>query len=169
MELSEEGFELIKRFEGFRSRTYLDPAGLPTIGYGHRVLNPALFPNRITEDEASAILRTDVRDAIGSIERMVKVPLTQGQLDALVDFVFNLGSERLARSTLLRALNGGRYQAAGEQLLRWDLIQGHENLGLRARRLAEIKLWNTSTPGSGAAEVPKPLAGAEEGPGEKVA
>jgi lysozyme len=146
MELSETGLELIKRFEGFRERAYLDAAGLPTIGYGHRLLNPAQYPDGIGEQEAATMLRSDVQDAIRTIERMVTVPLTQGQFDALVDFVFNLGCERLKRSTLLRALNGGRYQAAGEQLLRWDLIQGQENLGLRARRLAELKLWNASTP-----------------------
>ncbi|MDR3793179.1 MAG: lysozyme [Terracidiphilus sp.] len=147
--MSETGLELIKRFEGFREHAYLDAAGLPTIGYGHRLTNPGQYPDGISEEEAAAILRSDVQDAIQTIERMVTVPLTQGQFDALVDFVFNLGCERLRRSTLLRALNGGRYQAAGEQLLRWDLIQGQENLGLRARRLAELKLWNASKPVSG--------------------
>ena len=52
------------------------------------------------------------------------MPLTQGQFDALVDFCFNLGAGRLASSTLLKALNGGRYEAAAEQLLRWDVAAG---------------------------------------------
>lgn len=146
MQLSDAGMDMIKRFEGFRAHTYTDAAGLPTIGYGHRLLNPASFPNGITEEEADSILRADLREAALAVEQMVKVPLTQGQFDSLVDFVFNLGLERFRRSTLLRALNGGRYQAAGEQLLRWDLIGGEQNLGLRARRLAELKLWTASTP-----------------------
>jgi lysozyme len=146
MQLSDAGLEMIKGFEGFRTHTYLDGAGLPTIGYGHRLLNPSSFPNGIGEDDAASILRADVHDAEVAIERLVKVPLTQGQFDALVDFVFNLGQERFARSTLLRALNGGRYQAAGEQLLRWDLVAGEECEGLRKRRVAELTLWNASTP-----------------------
>lgn len=146
MELSEQGLETIKRWEGFRAHIYLDAAGLPTIGYGHRLLHPGSFPHKVTEDEAASILRADVRAASAVIARLVKVPLTQGQFDALVDFIFNLGQERFARSTLLRALNGGRYQAAGEQLLRWDLVNGKENQALRARRLAELTLWNASTP-----------------------
>jgi lysozyme len=165
MELSETGLELIKGFEGFRRHTYLDAAGLPTIGYGHRQLNPAQYPDGISEEEASAILRNDVQDAIRTIERTVTVPLAQGQFDALVDFVFNLGCERLKRSTLLRALNGGRYQAAGEQLLRWDLIQGQENLGLRARRLAELNLWNASTPSLVEGKAPKPVGRESGSPG----
>jgi lysozyme len=137
---------MIKQFEGFRTQIYQDAAGLPTIGYGHRLLNPGSFPNGVTEDAAASILRADLCAAITVVELLVKVPLTQGQFDALVDFVFNLGQERFARSTLPRALNGGRYQAAGEQLLRWDLINGEENQGLRQRRLAELTLWNASTP-----------------------
>jgi len=146
MELSDTGLEMIKRFEGFCPRSYHGAAGLPTIGYGHRLLNSASFPNGVTEDDAASILRADVREAATVVERLVTVPLTQGQFDAIVDFVFNLGQERFARSTLLRALNGGRYQAAGEQLLRWDLVNGEENQGLRMRRLAEMTLWNASTP-----------------------
>jgi lysozyme len=157
MQLSDAGFDLIKRFEGFRAHTYLDAAGLPTVGYGHQLLNHASFPNGISEDDAESILRADVSEAVKLVEMLVKVPLTQGQFDALVDFVYNLGQERFARSTLLRALNGGRYQAAGEQLVRWDLVNGEENLGLRARRLAELALWVASTPQAMAN--PKPAAG----------
>ena len=78
------------------------------------------------------------------VVRLVKVPLTQGQFDALVDFCFNLGGGRLACSTLLKVLNGGRYQDAVEQLLRWDLAGGQVNAGLKARRQAECALWNAS-------------------------
>ena len=83
-----------------------------------------------------------MRDAEQAVERLVKVPLTQGQFDALVDFCFNLGAGRLASSTLLKALNGGRYEAAAEQLLRWDVAGGEENAGLKARREAEFALWS---------------------------
>ena len=141
MKLSNAGLELLKRSEGFRGRTYKDANGLPTIGYGHRLLQSESFPGGIGEAKAAEILVVDVRNAEQAVERLVKVQLTQGQFDALVDFCFNLGSGRLASSTLLKVLNGGQYEAAAEQLQRWDRAGGEENSGLKARREAELALW----------------------------
>src|ERR1039457_3861416 len=144
MQLSAEGLELIKRFEGFRSQQYTDVAGFPTIGYGHRIVPPESFPGGVSEPQAATILAGDVSAAELAIGRLVKVALTQGQFDALVDFCYNLGSGRRAGPTLLRVLNGGRYDAAVEQLLRWDLAGGEVNLGLKARREAELRLWKSA-------------------------
>ena len=147
MQFSAAGLELLKRSEGFRSRTYLDVAGFPTIGYGHRLLHPESFSNGIDEAQAERILLSDVREAEQAILRLVKVPLNQGQFDALVDFCFNLGEGKLAESTLLKDLNAGRYDAAQEQLLRWDHAGLQENTGLRARREAEAELWGSGDAG----------------------
>ena len=141
MKLSEAGLSLIKQAEGFRRQRYNDVNGFPTIGYGHKLLHPDSFPDGVSEEQAVEILVADVRDAEEAVERMVKVPLTQGQFDALVDFCFNLGAGRLASSTLLKVLNSGRYDDAAEQLLRWDVAGGRENAGLKARRQAELALW----------------------------
>ena len=148
MQLSAAGLDLIKRFEGFRSQPYTDVAGFPTIGYGHRIVPPESFPPEsfprgIGEPQAAAILAGDVAAAERTVARLVKVALTQGQFDALVDFCFNLGAGRLAGSALLRCLNAGRYDAAAEQLLLWDLAGGEVNLGLKARREAELRLWKS--------------------------
>jgi len=141
MHISEAGLELLKKSEGFRDRTYLDLAGFPTIGFGHRLLHPESFPNGISEEQAAEILLSDVRDAEQAVQRLVKVPLTQGQFDALVDFCFNLGQGRLASSSLLECLNAGQYAAAAGQLLRWDHAGARESSALKARREAEIALW----------------------------
>jgi lysozyme len=145
VKLSVQGLQLIKQQEGFRSRTYLDVAGFPTIGYGHRLIHPDSFPDGIDEAQAAEILAADVRDAEQAVGRLVKVTLTQGQFDALVDFCFNLGSGRLASSTLLKLLNAGRYAEASEQLLRWDQAGGKECPALKARREAELALWNVAS------------------------
>jgi lysozyme len=71
----------------------------------------------------------------------VRVALTQGQFDALVDFCFNLGAGRLSASTLLKELNAAQYTAAAEQLLAWDHAGAQVNEGLKARREAEFQLW----------------------------
>jgi lysozyme len=141
MKFSAAGMDLLKLSEGFRSRVYRDANELPTIGYGHRLLHTETFPNGIDEPHAAALLALDVSASEEAIERLVKVPLTQGQFDALVDFCFNLGSGRLAASSLLADLNAGKYDEASRQLLLWDHAAGHEITALKARREAEATLW----------------------------
>jgi lysozyme len=123
----------------------MDAAGLPTIGYGHRLLRAESFPNGIDAPQAAKILTSDVHEAEQAVLRMVKVSLSQGQFDALVDFCFNLGAGRLASSTLLKCLNAGRFDDAAEQLLLWDHASGHEIASLKARREAEAELWRSTS------------------------
>jgi lysozyme len=141
MKLSAAGLELLKKSEGFRSRTYRDIAGMATIGYGHKIRPNEAFPPEITEQKAQAILQADVSEAEQAVIRLVKVPLTQGQFDALVDFVFNLGASRLQSSTLLQLLNSEDYDAAAIHLLRWVYCGPHEIVALKTRREAEYRLW----------------------------
>ena len=141
MHLSTAGLELLKKSEGFRDRTYTDLAGFRTIGFGHRQAPGETYSGGISLAQAEKILATDVLLAELAVTRLVRVPLTQGQFDALVDFAFNLGAGRLASSTLLKYLNAGKYDAAAWQLLAWDHA-GHEEVpGLKLRREAEFRLW----------------------------
>lgn len=142
MRFSAKGLALLKQAEGFRCLTYLDAAGYPTIGYGHRLVHPECYPQGITEAQAQVILEWDVCEAERAVERLVTVPLTQGQYDALVDFTYNLGSGQLAASTLLHDLNAGGYEAAAGELLRWDHAGTQELPALKARREAEFCLWS---------------------------
>jgi lysozyme len=141
MQISDAGLALIKINEGERARVYPDMAGYPTVGYGHKLLPGETFPNRITEAEASALLRKDVGWAESAVTREVKVPLTQGQFDALVDFTFNCGAGTLRRSTALRLLNLGQYAAVPAQLEKYDIAGGVICKHLEERRVAEVKLW----------------------------
>ena len=145
MHLSAAGLELLKKSEGFRDRVYADVAGFRTIGFGHRLSPGEAYPNGIDIGQGEAILTRDVATAETAVGRLVKTQLTQGQFDALVDFVFNLGAGRLASSTLLACLNSGKYDEAAWQLLSWDHVGSQEIAGLKTRREAEFQLWN---PGS---------------------
>lgn len=144
MQMSDTGLELLKRSEGLKLQTY-DDNGKPAIGFGHDLQPGECYPNGITEDIANLLLQGDLGSAEGSVEGMVSVPLRQGQFDALVDFTYNLGPDRLRSSTLLRDLNAGQYDAAAQQILLWDHeregAQEIEVAGLKARRLAEYNLW----------------------------
>jgi lysozyme len=155
MRLSAAGLDLLKKSEGFRERSYTDLAGFQTIGFGHRLTPGESYPNGITQLQAESILSADLALAENTVTKLVKVPLTQGQFDALVDFVFNLGAGRLASSTLLAYLNSGKYDAAAWQLLAWDHAGNREIAALKLRREAEFRLWSpaavTQTAGSDSA------------------
>ena len=140
MKLSAAGIALIKRSEGFRSEVYQDAGGW-SVGYGHHLRAGESFPNGVTEAQAALMLGNDVQAAEASVSRMVRVPVTQGQFDALVDFCYNLGATKLGSSTLLTLLNAGHYNAAADQLLLWDHIGGVIDAGLLARRRAEFEMW----------------------------
>lgn len=139
MKVSLAGVGLIKRFEGLRLRAYRCSAGRLTIGWGHTGdVSPGAV---ITEHQAEAILSVDLESAERAVERCVDVPLTQGQFDALVSFVFNLGEGRLAGSTLLRKLNAGDVAGAADELLKWRYAAGAVSPGLVKRRAAERTLF----------------------------
>jgi lysozyme len=92
-------------------------------------------------EQAEVWLRTDVIEAEHAVVKLVRVPLTQDEYDALVDFQFNTGalSKGEKECTLLRLLNAGDYAGAAEQFKRWDKVKGVEMAGLLRRRLAEAE------------------------------
>ena len=137
---SAAGVELIKQFEGLRLQSYQDSVGVWTIGYGHTL---TAGPNqRISADEAHWLMIQDVIDHEVHIKRLVKVPLKQGEFDALSSWVFNLGGGSLASSTLLRKLNAGDYAGAASEFPRWNKAGGEVLAGLTRRRAAERKMYD---------------------------
>ena len=130
--------EKLKDFEGLRLEAYLDAAGVPTIGYGHTGRDVKLG-DRITKYWADDLLRRDVEAAEKAIDKL-GLTLTQGQLDALVSFVFNMGIGRLQKSTLLACI---RRHADGEvireQFLRWVYGGGRRLPGRVKRRTWEYR------------------------------
>jgi lysozyme len=130
---------LVRQFEGCKLQAYLDSAGVPTIGVGH-TRNVKLGAT-CSQEQADLWLTQDLDDAGAAVASLVKVPLTQGQFDALTSFVFNLGIRRLAESTLLILLNKRDYHGAAAQFSRWVRSDGQVLDGLVRRRAAEAKLF----------------------------
>lgn len=147
MPISERGLAFIKGQEGLRLHAYLCPAGVWTIGYGHTGpdVREAMT---IDERQADALLRRDVKVAEVAVGRLVEVPLSQGQLDALTSFVMNAGPGSLQMSTLLRKLNQHDYLGAAGEFPRWNKArdprsgQLRELAGLTKRRLAEQAMFS---------------------------
>jgi len=133
----------LRAMEVLRTTAYLPtPKDRPTIGYGHTGPDVQMGMT-ITPEKAEELFREDVERVTKSIEKLVKVPLNQGQMDALTSFTFNVGSGALAGSTLLRLLNAGDFAGAAQQFPRWDK-QGHQTLpGLVLRRAREKKAFES--------------------------
>lgn len=140
MNTSDNGIAIIKEFEGFEPQVYKDIVGIPTIGYGH-VVQPGEVFGILTEENATALLKTDLVPREQSVNDLVKVTINQNQFDALVSFVYNLGSNALKNSTLLRKLNGGDFAGAADQFLSWCMAGGKPVAGLKKRRGLERDLF----------------------------
>lgn len=142
MKTSPKGIALIKSAEGLRLKAYPDPGtgGLPwTIGYGS---TSGVTRNMvITEAQAEKMLAEDLVRFERIVERLVQVPLNQGQFDALVSFTYNVGEGNFTKSTLLRKLNAGDSAGAAEQFSRWVHAGGKVLPGLVKRRAAERAMF----------------------------
>ena len=143
MNISDEGVDLIKSFEGCRLDAYLDSVGICTIGYGHTG-SEVKRGDTIDDAEADRLLRSDLRTAEKCINACVTGNLTQNQFDALCSFVFNLGCASLRNSTLLRKLNSGEHEEAAEEFQKWNHAGGKVLSGLTKRRHAEADLFQSA-------------------------
>jgi lysozyme len=147
MQTSDNGLSLIKKSEGFRGNAYPDPAtgAKPyTIGYGTTVYPsgmPVKLGDRVTQEQADAYLRNDVRKFESAVSSAVKVKLTQGQFDALVSFTYNVGPANMSSSTLIKKINAGDSAGAADEFLRWNKAAGKVMAGLTTRRAAERALF----------------------------
>lgn len=138
--ISPEGLTLIKQWEGCRLTAYKDVAGVWTIGYGSTGAHVRAGMT-ISQAEADALLVADLARFERAVEKLVKVPLSDGQFAALVSFAFNVGEGALQKSTLLKKLNAGNYDAVPGELAKWVNAGGKKVQGLVNRRAAEAGLW----------------------------
>jgi lysozyme len=143
MKTSQAGLDFIAEHEGLELTAYPDPGsgGEPwTIGVGRA--HGVKQGDTCTKHEALQWLAEDVETAEKAVLRMVDVPLSQNQFDALVSFVFNCGAGNFEKSTLLKLLNAGDYDGAKGQFPRWNKAAGREMAGLTKRRHAEAALFD---------------------------
>lgn len=137
---SGDGLALTEQFEGCQLSAYQDEAGVWTIGYGHT--GPDVTAGlKITESQAQELLSQDISAAADFVNKVVMVPLSQSEFDALVDFVFNVGRGAFKGSTMLRRLNAGDFSGAAAQFQKWDHAGGKVVAGLLRRRVAEEAMF----------------------------
>tara|TARA_Y100001937_G_C7100240_1_gene322144 strand:- start:547 stop:990 length:444 start_codon:yes stop_codon:yes gene_type:complete len=139
MKISAEGLDLIKHFEGLELEAYKCPAGVWTIGYGHT--KDVQEGDTWSESHADHMLEVEMEEYENYIHNLVTCPLSQNQFDALVSWVYNLGSSNLQASTLLKRLNAGDYPDVPNQIKRWNKAGGKVLEGLVRRREAEASMF----------------------------
>lgn len=139
MRTSQKGISLIRSYEGLRLKSYQDSVGVWTIGYGTtRGIGPGMS---ITNEQAERMLMNDIARFEPELDRLAKVPMSQNQWDALMSFVYNLGSTDFGSSTLLKLLNAKDYAGAAEQLPRWNKAGGQVLADVTTRRAAERAMF----------------------------
>ena len=145
MKISQNGIDLIKRFEGCRFNPYRDSVGLWTIGYGHLIGDGKSLPsgfNRVfTQKEIDDFLVNDLLHVESGISVLIRVSITQNQFDSLCSFCYNLGVGTLQKSTLLKDLNASLWDAAANDILKFHFAGGVSLPGLVKRRQAEHDLF----------------------------
>lgn len=125
MKISKRGLdELIKQFEGYHSKqpdgsckAYRCPAGVWTCGWG--CTEGVNQHTHWSEADATEALAAEMAKHEANVEAFVKVPLLQGQFDALVSLCYNVGAGNLKSSSLLQHLNAGDYPRAASHFADW--------------------------------------------------
>ena len=143
-DISKDGYDLIKSFEGLETSAYKDSAGIWTIGYG-----TIKYPNgtrvaggdKITQAQAQSYLESDSKWVDACLDKHIKVKVSQRQFDALASFVYNVGETAFSTSTLLKKLNAGDFKGAGDQFDVWVNAGGRKVQGLVNRRAKEKALF----------------------------
>ena len=109
MRISEKGLNLIKKYEGFSSKPYLDVVNIPTIGFGNTFYEDGTkvkMGDQISKTDALKLLEVIAnRDFADKIFPSIKVKVTQSQFDAMVSLAYNIGVGNVSKSTLLKKVN----------------------------------------------------------------
>ena len=135
--INKRGLNLIKKYEGCRLTSYICPAGVLTIGYGHT--GKDVKPNQtITKKKAISLLKKD----LARFERHVQsynyiYEWTDNEFSALVSFAYNIGNidQLTAYGTRTRS-------QIRNAMLKYVKANGKTLQGLVKRRKAELKLFN---------------------------
>ena len=148
MKLSDKGYDLIKKFEGYSDRPYKCPAGIPTIGYGNTYypngVKVKLTDKQITKEYANEMLAFVADNFAKDVLKVVKSNITVNQLNALTAFAYNLGITNFRNSSLLKLVNNNPNDAnIAKEFLKWNKANGKELKGLTNRRIAESALYFT--------------------------
>lgn len=152
MKVSKKGLDLIKKYEGFRNAAYLCPANVATIGFGSTFYEDGssvtLQDEPITRARAEQLLKNVLNKFEEEVNYSVTTKINQNQFDALVSFIYNIGTINYLCSTLLKRINKNpNDENISFQFKRWNKARVNGKLtvlkGLKRRRNEEAFLYFT--------------------------
>ena len=135
--INKSGLNLLKKYEGCKLTSYICPAGVLTIGYGHT--GKDVKPNQtISKKKAINLLKKD----LARFERHVQsynymYEWTDNEFSALVSFAYNIGN--IDQLTAYGTRTRSQIRSA---MLKYVKANGKTLAGLVKRRKAELKLFN---------------------------
>ena len=138
--------ELCRKYEGYRSKPYLCPANVATIGYGSTYYadgkKVTLQDPPMDEPTARALLLVELEHTYlpGVLRNCPILATDERKCNSIVDFAYNCGVGRLQTSTLKRKINASDWEGAKEQLMLWTKGGGKVLPGLLKRRISECAL-----------------------------
>jgi lysozyme len=140
MKISRNGIDLIKRFEGLKLESYLCPAKVWTIGYGHTGKS-VVKGMKITEAEAEMLLGIDL-EKFEKFLNGLYLNINQNQYDALISFIYNVGPGNFQKSTMLKKIKIDPDDISIRiEFNKWTKAKGKTLTGLITRRNAEAELY----------------------------
>lgn len=147
---SPSGLAFLIRNEGLRTKAYKDSAGIWTIGYGTiRIAGVDVREGQTcTKEQAADYLFADCKVFVAALNRMITCDLTQNQVNALVDFMYNVGGGGFSSSTIRKNLNN-KLPVTEDLFTRWNKVRDPVTkalvpvAGLTARRKREFQLFTS--------------------------
>ena len=139
LRINAAGLDIIKESEGLRLEAY-QAGGVWYIGYGHSGASPG---QKITEGEAEALLRKDVRASEDVVKNLIAVPVNANEFSAMVSLCYNLGSGNFGKSLVVSKLNDGDRKGAADAFRNHNKAGGAVNEHLTERREKERALFLT--------------------------
>lgn len=153
------GIATLTGHEGLSYTGYLDSVGVPTVCYGHT--RTAVVGQRFSQERCEELLNEDLAEFAATVNKNIKVDLSQPQFDALVSFCYNVGSHACKTSTMFRLINDGDYLGGAAQFDRWYRAGGRDCrvrrnncYGVWTRRMAEKQLFLSGTTMTNKAKYP---------------
>jgi len=138
-QLSPSGRGLIQKLEGLSLTAYPDAGGW-SIGYGHFLGKDNHEGERISRAQAEALFEADVRKYVAAVNSVVPSS-AQHEFDAMVSLAWNIGTEGVKRSTVVRKHKAGDRQGAADAFEMWNESQGEVNPVLVRRRAMERDIY----------------------------
>ena len=144
--ISQEGVNLIKKYEGWSAKPYMCPARVATIGYGNTFYEDGtkvkMTDAPIDKERGEQLLRNSLVSFENYVDSYCIDSINQNQFDALVSFCYNLGPANLKSSTLLKKVNKNPDDATiANEFNKWVKAGGKTLQGLVKRRTEESELY----------------------------